>query len=190
MIGLKVVMGDPGKHPDPFAAVGALYRQDIDKIQFKLAKQFLNKPYGVVANYFIKVHKTIKPNFMGIETNNKGTRILKLFREKYKMEWMHGVHTSGAMTEEARQKGFSMDKPFMVNWVRDKQKDHFFEFPSMPTKDMQELIDQWPKIVAVRTANGSTTYKAFRGQHDDLFMSALLCCNFIRLYIEQQDRLK
>jgi len=55
---------------------------------------------------------------------------------------------------------------------------------------MQTLIDQIPQIAAITTANGSTTYKAQRGRHDDLFMAALHCCNFVRLFIEQQERMR
>jgi len=183
-------MGDPGKNPDPFGVVGALYNQSKHKIQWKLAKEFFNKSHSYMANYFKMIKRTQNPNFMGIETNNKGGKILKLYRGKYGMDFMHGVNTSGEMTEEARQKGFSMDKPFMVNWVKDAMKDHMFEFPAAPTKTMQEFIDQWPKITRFQSPTGVTTYKAFRGQHDDLFMAGLLCCNFIRLYIDQMDRLK
>jgi hypothetical protein len=132
----------------------------------------------------------IKPNFVGIETNNKGKKLLQLYKTKYNMTWLHGVSTSGEMTDESRAKGFSMDKPFMVKWFAEKQQEGLFEFPAEPTKDMQELMDQIPLIASVRTAGGSSTYKAIRGRHDDLFVAALHCCNFIRLFIEQQERLR
>ena len=53
---------------------------------------------------------------MGIETNNRGGRVLKLYREKYNMTWLYGVNTSANLTEETRAKGYSMDKPYMVKW--------------------------------------------------------------------------
>ncbi len=191
MIGLKVVMGDPGRSADPFGIVGAQYNLNKHKIQFKLAKQFIKKPYSQPAKYFRNIHHKIKPNFMGIELNNRGKKLLKLWHsEKYNMKYIHGVNTSANLTEKTRQKGYSMDKPFMVEWFKEQQKLGLFEFPSIPSPDMQELIDQIPQIVAMKTLTGATTYRAQRGRHDDLFMAALHCCNFIRLFIEQQERLK
>ena len=105
------------------------------------------------------------------------------------MAWLHGVNTSANLTDETRSKGYSMDKPYMVKWFAQKQDEDFFEFPDIPSKDMQTLIDQIPQIAAIPTANGSTTYKAQRGRHDDLFMAALHCCNFVRLFIKQQEKL-
>ena len=65
-------MGDPGRRHEPFGIIGAQYNLTKHKIQFKLAKEFSKTPYGTVARYLTKVHDTIKPNFMGIETNNRG----------------------------------------------------------------------------------------------------------------------
>jgi len=202
MIGIKVVMGDPSgtldnlnnntpdiQH-DPFGIIGVLYNHDIHKIQFKLAKEFTNTNYSVIAAYLKKVKQNIKPNFMGLETNNRGNNILKLFREQYGMRYMYGVNTSADLTEETNQKGFTMDKNFMVKWFVEKREEGLFEFPLSPTKDMQKFIYQIPQIVAMKTLTGATSYKAQRGRHDDLFMAALHCCNFIRLFIDQQERLK
>lgn len=180
----------PDIQHDPFGVIGALYNHSTHTIQFKLAKEFTNTSYGNIANYLKKVKQDIKPNFMGLETNNRGKNILKLFREKYGMKYMYGVNTSGDMTPETRQKGFTMDKNFMVKWFIEKREEGMFEFPLSPTRDMQKFIDQIPQIVAVKTLTGATSYKAQRGRHDDLFMAALHCCNFIRLFIEQQERLK
>lgn len=183
-------MGDPGRSNDPFGIVGTMYNHDKHKIQFKLAKQIINQPYSVAAQFLIKMKKQIKPNFIGIETNNRGKRVLALYRTKYKMTWLQGVATSANLTEQTRQKGFTMDKPFMVKWFKTQMEEGLFEWPDDPTPDMQVLIDQVPQIVSIRTAGGQTSYKAQRGRHDDLFMAALHCCNFIRLFIEQQERLK
>ena len=98
------------------------------------------------------------------------------------------ITTSGNLTEKTRQKGYAVDKPFMINWLKNKKKNHEILFTENPTKDMQELIDQIPKISQFITPGGQTSYKAYRNQHDDLFMAALHCTNFIRLYIEQQER--
>jgi len=190
MIGLKVICGDPARSSDAFAWVGAQYIPVDDQIQFKLAKQFFHTPYAIVASWAMDKHKLLKPNFMAIETNNRGKEVLGLFTNKYKMDYIQGVTTSANLTEKSRQMGFAMDKPFMVHWFKDAMEKHMMKFPKNPGKDMQELMDQIPKIVSMPSLTGQTTYKAFRGQHDDLFIAALLCCNFIRLFIDQQARLK
>ena len=177
------------KH-DPLGIIGAQFDLDRYKIQWKMAKQFTNDKFVNVAKYLKKVKRDINPNFMGMETNNQGGEILKLFHRKYDMKYIHGVNMSGELTEVTRAKGYSMDKPFMIDWFKKRKQEGMFEFPEVPTKDMQEFIDQIPKIVQSHTANGSTTYKAYRNQHDDLFMAALHCSNIIRLFIEEQERLK
>ena len=191
VIGLKVIMGDPGRSVDAFAWVGAQLKLDEEaKIEFRLAKQFFKTPYGRVAAYARKIHALYKPNFMGIETNNRGKEVLSLFHRKYDLTFLQGVSTSANMTEKSRQMGFAMDKPFMVEWFKEKMDEQMFSFPGKPLKDMQELIDQIPKIVSFRSPGGKTSYKAYRGQHDDLFLAALHCVNYIRLFIDQQARLK
>lgn len=175
---------------DPLAVVGAQFNLDEYKIKFKLAKQFKNDTFTNVAQYIKVIRAQIKPNIIGIETNNRGKEIYNLFRHRYQMPWLHPVHTSSNLTEKTRQKGYAMDKPDMVSWFKQMMKKQMFEFPTTPTKDMQELIDQIPKITAYPTLSGQTAYRAHKGQHDDLFMAALLCCNIIRLFIEEQERLK
>jgi len=184
-------MGDPGRSHDAFAWVGAQLKLDENaKIEFRLAKQFFKTKYSLVARYADKIHTLYKPNFMGIETNNRGKDVLNLFHKKYDLTYLQGVSTSANMTEKSRQMGFAMDKPYMVHWFKEQMDLGTFSWPAAPSKDMQELIDQIPKIVSHKSPGGQTSYKAHRGQHDDLFMAALHCCNFIRLFIEQQDRLK
>lgn len=143
MIGIKVVMVDPSgtmdnlgnpriadvRH-DPFGIVGLLYNHNTHKIQFKLAKEFQNVNYSIIARYLEQIKKTIRPNFMGIETNNRGTSILKLFRTAYGLKFLHGVNTSGDMTAETRQKGFSMDKNYMVNGSLRNEKKVCLNFQS------------------------------------------------------------
>ena len=189
MNGLSVVVGDPGK-TDPFGIMGAQYDSFTNKIRWKLAKQFKHESYFTVAHYLKKIKETINPDFMGIETNNKGKRLLRLFHDKYNLTYIQGINMSNNLTISTRDKGYSTDKNYMIHWMKEKLDDGMFEFPDTPTKDMQEFIDQFPKIVSNVTPNGSTTYKAHRSQHDDLFMAGLHCCNVIRLFIDQQERLK
>jgi len=201
MIGLRVVMCDPaGKvspfndeydiRNDPFAIVGTQFDINNYKIKWRLAKQFKKDSFQNVAMYLKNVKKKINPNFIGLETNNNGKDILKLFHTKYHLNYIHGVNMSSNLTESTMQKGYSVDKNFMVPWFKEKYEEGMMEFPENPTEDMQEFMNQIPKIIPVMTANGSTTYKAYRNQHDDLFLAALHCCNVIRLFMEQQERLK
>ena len=94
MIGLKVIMGDPGRHGDAFAWVGAAFDLHNYEIQFRLAKQFFHTPYANVASWAMDKHKQINPNFMGIEQNNEGKKVLRLFHNKYQMDYMQGITTS------------------------------------------------------------------------------------------------
>lgn len=191
MISLRVIMGDPGRSVDAFAWVGAQLKLNTEyKIEFKLAKQFFKTPYRIVAEYAKEIDALYKPNFMGIETNNRGKDVLSLFHRKYNLTFIQGISTSANLTERTRQMGFAMDKPFMVQWFKEKMNEGMFSWPAAPTKDMQKLINQIPKITEFKSPSGQTRYAAYRGQHDDLFMAALHCCNFIRLFIEQQARLK
>jgi len=201
MIGLKVVMCDPaGKvspfnddydiKNDPFGIIGAEFDLNNYKIRWRLAKQFKKDSFQNVAMYLKDVKNRVKPNFMGLETNNNGLDILKLFHKKYKLNYIHGVTMSGNLTEKTRSKGYSVDKTFITKWFKKKHEEGMFEFPKNPTEDMIEFMNQIPKIIPIMTANGSTTYKAYRNQHDDLFVAALHCCNIIRLFIEEQERLK
>lgn len=201
MIGLRVIMCDPaGKvspfnatydiKNDPFAVIGAQFDIQRYKIQWRLAKQFKKDSFQNVAMYLKDVKKKVNPNFMGMETNNNGKDILNLFHKKYHLNYIQGVTMSGELTEKTRNKGYTVDKPFITKWFKEKHEEGMMEFPENPKDDMQEFMNQIPKIVPIMTANGSTTYKAYRNQHDDLFVAALHCCNVIRLFIEQQERLK
>lgn len=193
MIGLKVIFGDPSDLTggDAFAWVGAQMNLNDYIIDFKLAKQFWKVPHSVCVGWAKKMHKSIQPNFMGLESNRKDDKaILKLYRNKYGMKYLQGVNTSSNLTEATRQMGYSMDKVEQTHWLKKKMEKDEVRFPSMPSKDMQELIDQIPQIVTMPTPNGGTTIKAHRGRHDDLYIAALHCTNIIRLFIENQSRLR
>ncbi len=175
MIGLKVVMADPSDLTggDAFAWVGAQMNLDDYIIDFKLAKQFWKVPHSICAGWAKKMHKQIQPNFMGLESNRKDDKaILKLYRNKYGMKYLQGVNTSSNLTEATRQMGYSMDKVEQTDWLKRKMEKDEVRFPAMPSKDMQELIDQIPQIVTIPTPNGGTTIKAQRGRHDDLYIAA------------------
>ena len=181
---ISVLSGDPGKTNDPFGTIGQIGTWPEKKIYVTYAKQFIKEKYTVVANHFAKIHKKIKPTVILMEKNFDYENVSKAFSYlpvKY-------VTTSGNLTEKTRQMGFTVDKPFMIEWLKDKKKNHDILFSKNPTKDMQVLIDQYPQIVPILTAGGYT-YKAMRGRHDDLFMAHLIGANYIRLWWNRMDGL-
>jgi len=121
-------MGDPARSGDAFAWVGAAFDLHKYEIQFRLAKQFFHTPYANVASWAMNTHKRINPNFMGIEQNNEGKKVLRLFHNKYQMDYMQGITTSAGLTEKTRQMGFAMDRGMI-------------KFPSKPSTDMQECFN-------------------------------------------------
>ena len=183
---VKIVMGDPGRKNDPFGIVGIELDMKTGIIKPKLARQFIKTKYGVVADYLLTVRNSIKPNIIGIETNNRGKRVMNLYREKYALKLV-GINTSANLTLETLERGLTMDKPFMIGWLKEYLQNHMIKFPNNPTVEMKVLIDQIHQIVGIRTAAGHISYKAQRGRHDDLFMAFLLCCHIARLYLKRQE---
>ena len=200
MIGLRVIACDPaGKMSpfndydiknDPFGIMGAEFSLKDYKIRWRLAKQFKRDSFANVARYLQSVKEKTSPNLVCMETNNNGADILKLFHRKYGMTYITGITMSSDLTEKTRSKGYATDKNQMVHWLKETLDDGMHEFPKKPTKDMIEFQNQIQKIVPVMTANGTTTYRAHRCQHDDLFTAGLHACNIVRLFIEQQERMK
>ena len=195
MTSLRVVCGDPGRSGDPFAVVGVQYEHSnydgsgrtSHKIHIKLAKQFIKRPYSDVAKYLYTVQKNIRPNHMAIETNNRGKRVLQLFKEKYKLQNIRGVATSSNMSETARNTTLTLDKAYMINWLKQKlEVEKMIVFPCDATGDIKELMNQIPQIVSYQTPSGRIGYHADRGRHDDLVMALLHCCNYIRIYIDRK----
>jgi len=182
---IRIVCGDPARSHDAFGIVGV--ESDIihDTVRIKMAKQFFNKPYGVVANYLKKIQDNIRPDFMGIETNYRGKKLLHLFTYKYKLQ-IKGIYTSSNLTEKTRAKGLVMDKSYMTKWFAQHKTHHKILFPEILTPEMIILKTQIEDIVSVPTLTGGTTYKAQKGRHDDLFMSLLLCCHIHNHYYMQR----
>ena len=164
---IRVVCGDPGRSHDPFAVVGVqleTYQYDnhpLHKIHIKLAKQFIKRPYSEVAKYLHIIQKNIRPNFIGIETNNRGKRVLQLFKEKYKLHNIQGIATSSNMSDTARNTTLTLDKSYMMHWLKQKlEVEKMILFPNNPDADMQELMQQIPQIVSYTTPSGQTGYHA------------------------------
>ncbi len=184
---IRIVMADPAQSSDPTGIVGIEGHCPTGKIRVKLAKQFTDKNKEIrlnkTASYLRKIRERIEPDYLGMETNNDGTEIIKKINQQGGVS-LSGITTSANLTAKTRRKGRSMDKPFMIKWLATKLRNHDIEFPKKEStqKDMKILIEQIPQIVSQRTPNGSITYKAQRNRHDDLFMALLLCCHIFMIY--------
>lgn len=185
-------MTDPAETSDPTGIIGIHGNFITRKIHVKLAKQIKDKNKTIrlhkTASYLIKIRNKICPDFMGAETNNDGKDIIQSLK-KLGIS-LHGISTSGNLTDETRAKGLSMDKPFMIDWFQKSKQKHFILFPPKPSQDMQELIDQICQIVEIKTPAGTSSHKAQRGRHDDLFMALLLCCHVFLVLLEKYEELQ
>ena len=189
MKSFRVIAHDPGLVNDPWGVVGVEYNQDDNKIKVRLAKQFKKGDLNDIMAYMNQIEKVIKPHLHIIETNGIGRRIYNYLKLR-DCPWLKPVSTTGGLTDKSRKHGNAIDKPFMVGVLKDWKRLNLIEFPPRPNKDMQELIDQIPQIVQIYTPNGSTSHKARRGRHDDLFMALLLSCNVVRLHIQRLHELE
>ena len=138
---IRIVCGDPARRHDAFGIVGIESDISKDIIRVGLAKQFFNEPYGIVANYLTKIQNNIKPDFMGIETNYRGEKLLQLFNYKYKLD-IKGIYTSSNLTEKTRGSGRVMDKSYMIKWFVQHKLHHKIKCPEVMTPEMIILSNQ------------------------------------------------
>lgn len=179
---LRLLIGDPGKTTDPFGVIGieATYPEEL--IYIRHAKQFKNTPYSTVARHFSKMSNMMRPHLILIEKNFDYENVLNAFTHlpvKY-------ITTGTGLTEKTRAKGWTVDKPYMVGWLKEQYKKHTIQLPSNPTEDMQELINQRNQIVGITAPSGHVSYKAQRNRHDDLWMAELIGCNAVRIWWDNQ----
>lgn len=187
MKNLRLLIGDPGKSNDPFGVVGLQATHPEKKIYIRHAKQFIKEKYDTVAKHLIALQDTVKPHMILIEKNFDYENVQKTF-VKYPFSNLQYITTSSGLTEETRRKGWTVDKPFMIGWLRDQQKDHVVQYPKVQTADMKELINQQQQMVGVTLSSGHVSYKALRNRHDDLFMAKLIGCNAIRIWWDENDK--
>jgi len=181
---LRLLIGDPGRTTDPFGVTAMDGTWPEKKIFIRHAKQFKKEPYNTVARHFAHIHKTKKPDMMILEKNFDYENISKAF-SKLPIRY---VTTSSNLTEKTKNKGISVDKNFMIGWLKREYKKHTIQIPTIQSVDMKELINQRNQIVGITGPSGHISYKAQRNRHDDLFMTELIGCNFIRLWWEELER--
>lgn len=80
------------------------------------AKRFKKKPYSTVADHFSMMHKKINFDMMLIEKNFDYDNISKTFAYLP----IQYVLTFSGLTVETRSKGYTVDKPFMIRWLKNE----------------------------------------------------------------------
>ena len=179
---LKLLVGDPAKSGDAFGVLGLQGTWPERKIYIRHAKQFWNEPYGIVANHFITLQKKVKPDMIILEKNFDYEDISKAFAH---LPIIY-VSTTGNVTEKNRAKGWAVDKPFMIGWLKTEYTRHTIQYPTNQTADMAELVNQQNEMVGITSPSGHVSYKRKRGRHDDLFLCKLIGCNAIRIWWDNQ----
>lgn len=175
---LRLLIGDPGRTNDPFGVIGLEATWPKKKIFIRYAKQFKKKPYSFVAKEFWNLNNKLKFDMMLLEKNFDYENVSKAFATLP----ITYVSTSSSLTEKTRAKGWAVDKPFMIGWLKEQYPLHTIQFPKSPRDDMEELLNQRRQIVGITAPSGHTAYKAQRGRHDDLFMAQLIGCNAVRIW--------
>jgi len=181
---LIVLSGDPGKTNDPFGTVGLQATYPEKKIHIRLAKQHKRTSYHIIAKYYSKVKKQINPHLILIEKNFDYPKLKTAFASVSPTY----ITMSSGLTEKTRLKGFSVDKPYIINKINTLHKNHQILYPHKLTQDMQELVNQRNEMSGITSPTGTTTtYKRLRNRHDDLFMAKLIGINAIILWWDKMD---
>lgn len=180
---------DPAESGDPAANVVCEGTYPEKKVYVRIAKQF--KDHKVVRNhrilaYLDNLKRKINPHIMAIERNKQGNEFAEFFEIRGLS--LQRISTSAGITEETASKGYSMDKPATIGRFKIQKNKHNIIFSDTPTLDMQELIDQIPKIISIHSP-GHIIQRAHRGQHDDLFICLLHCFNLIELWWKKCEAL-
>lgn len=179
MKSLKLLSGDPASTgADFFGVIGLEATYPEKKIYLRHAKQFKRESYKNVAKYFRILHNKVNFDMVLLEKNFDYYKISKAF-ERLPITY---VTTSSNLTENTRADGWSVDKPFMINWMAKQYRAHNIQYPEKQSDDMRELINQQNEIVGITGPSGHTSYKRTRNRHDDLFMAKLIGCNAIRIW--------
>ncbi len=179
---INILIGDPAKSGDAFGVVGLEGTWPERKIYIRHAKQFWKKPYKIIANHFESMHKQINFTLMILEKNFDYHNVSRAFAHLP----ITFVSTTGTLTEKNKAKGWAVDKPYMIGWLKNEYKNHTIQYPKEKSADMQELINQQNEIVGITAPSGHISYKRQRGRHDDLFMPKLIGCNVIRIWWDTQ----
>ena len=197
-----ILCGDPARGNDRFAFVGASlhHTEKLERhfwrINLKFARQYQKTTFEGVAADMSPIIRKVRPDFIGLESNNEGKQALAAFHQQGHTQ-TKSIFTTGTMTAANRKKKWeSMDKPYTINWLRrcaaadgPENAPAFIAAPLKPSPQMRVLLEQITMIKQYRTHTGEFSYKAISSRHDDLFMAFLLCCHVARHVIGTRDPL-
>ena len=181
---MRILCGDPGLKADSFGIAGINADTRNGQIYPKYAREFKRTPFGVVAATMAPIIERIRPDFVGLETNNQGPEALEAFRAAGINA--RGITTTGRLSPKKRIKWQSMDKTYTVQWIRSLQKRGRITWPKDPSPGMRTLEIQILNYKERREYHGGYRYEAGRG-HDDVVMAFILACHMARIYMERAD---
>lgn len=182
MKSLRLLIGDPGKTNDPFGVVGLEATYPEKKIYIRYSKEFKKTPYRIIAKHFDTLYNQVHFDLLILEKNFDYENVSKAFAYLP----ITYVSTSSTLTDKNRARGWAVDKPFMIGWLKEHYKNHTIQYPNVKSAGISELINQQNQIVGITAPSGHVSYKAQRGRHDDLFMAKLIGCNAVRIWWDQQ----
>lgn len=181
---LRLLVGDPAFSGDYFGTLGMEGLYPDKKINIRYAQRFKKYKdetreqfYARVAKSYTQLHQRLKFDLIILEKNFDYDRVEPAFKE-LPILW---VTTTGELTAQTRAKGKSVDKNFMIGWLKKEYLKHTIQLPTAHSTEIAELINQRNEISSI---NGS--FKRMRGRNDDLFSCELIGCNVIRLWWEIQ----
>lgn len=173
-------MGDPAYSGDYFGTLGLEGTYPEKQINIRYARRFRKVTnetreqfYARVAAHYKSLHNKLHFDMIILEKNFDYDRVAPAFKE---LPILY-VTTSGELTAQTRSKGKSVDKNFMIGWLKKEYIKHTIQLPTTHSTEIEELINQRNEISQI---NGS--FKRMRGRHDDLFSCELIGCNVIRLW--------
>jgi len=189
---LRILTGDPGITPDFFGVIGQEATWPEKKIYTRHAQRFKIKPdetkqsyYARVAYHFHKLHNKLNFDLILLEKNLIVSFDYELISKAFANLPITYVTTLSGLTAKTRQKGFTIDKNFMIDWLKNEYQKHTIQLPPIHSEEIKELINQRNEISGITGPSGHTSYKRKRGRHDDLFMPELIGCNAIRIWWDE-----
>ena len=182
---ITLLVGDPARAGDSFGSVAGIATWPKKEIHYRYAKEFKRKSYDVVAKHFRRIAKVINPHMILLEDNFEKDNVNKAFKKNgINVNW---IHSSANLTDEKKRQYHSLDKPFVVEWLAEQRRLKRVFYADNKKDDMDVLVIQTDSIISFMTQNGSTTYRATRGRHDDLYICSIIFANFVRIWWDELD---
>lgn len=135
-----------------------------------------------VIDQLIKINNQIKPDLVQVESNNRGHEFIEQCIAKGFP--VTGINTTINLSEFTRDQGLSVDKKYMVYWLKNKQEAHDIQYANT---GMDGLLKQRQEMMAIPSGRATPLYRAKNSRHDDQFMAYLIGANAIRVWWDRKD---